>query len=73
MNEILGNNPAYGHDRASVVQAAKEIFPFARVNWLVTKVEEEMRGARENENGKESIAVFDDHPCREKVYDSYCL
>jgi hypothetical protein len=38
----------------------------------VTEVEE-TRGARENENGKESIAAFDDHPCWEKVYGSYCL
>jgi hypothetical protein len=42
------------------------------VNYLVTKVEEETGDALENENGTEYIAVFDDHPCREKVYGSYC-
>ena len=59
---MLGNNPVYGYDCASVVQAAKETFPCVWVNYLVTKVEEETRGALENENGTESIAVFDDHP-----------
>ena len=38
----------------------------------MTEVEEET-GARENENGKESIDAFDDHPWREKVCGSYCL
>jgi hypothetical protein len=73
LNEIPGNNPVYGHGRVSDFQAAKETFPCAWVNCLVTKVEEEMRGVMENENGTESTAVFYDHPCREKVYDSYCL
>jgi hypothetical protein len=73
LNEILGNNPVYGHDPASGVQAAKETFPCAWVNYLVTKVEEEKKAALENANGMQSIGAFDDHPCREKVYGSYCL
>jgi hypothetical protein len=72
LNERLGNNPAYGHDRASGVQAAREIFPRVWASYLVTKVEEETKDALENENGTENIAVFY-HPCREKVYGSCCL
>ena len=72
---MLGNNPVYGHDPASGLQAAvaRETFPCARVNYLVIMVEEETRDALESENGTENIAVFDDHPCREKVYGSCCL
>ena len=58
---MLGNNPVYGHDCAFGVPAAKETFPCAWVNCLVTKVEEATKGALESENGTERIAVFDDH------------
>jgi hypothetical protein len=71
--ELEWNTGVYGHCPASCVQATKETFPCARVNNLVTKVEEEKNGALENENGMQSIGAFDNHPCREKVYGSCCL
>lgn len=47
----------------------KGTFPSARVTHLATTVEEGTRAVREKENGMQNVAVYDDHPHEEKVYD----